>query len=337
MTPSIDVELMKPGAYPEHPGDLQLFQTHISFVFIGDEFVYKVKKPVNFGFCDFSTLEKRKYYCEQEIKLNSRLSPDVYLEVVPVTENAGGLFLNGDGPIVDYAVKMKRIPMEKLMKTLLADGNLTREMVGMVGKKIADFHAIAEGSGEINKFGGPDVVKGYTDENFQQTEKYIGVSITREQLDAIKEYTDEFYNTNLDTFQKRVDDGRIKDCHGDLHMEHIIITDPVTVFDCIEFNERFRFSDTAADIAFLVMDLEYNRKAGLAQALMEEYILTSNDIDIGQVLDFYKIYRAYVRGKVISFRLDDPHISDEDKEEASTAASKYFELAHSYVKNELGS
>lgn len=332
----IEEELMRTDAYPEETGGVELLQTHISFVFLTDNYVYKVKKPVNFGFLDFSTLEKRKHYCEKEIELNKRLSSDVYLEVVPVVDSGERLVLAGEGDIVDYAVKMKRIPMDRLMKTLLSNGELTEDMVGEVGKKIAGFHEIAENSPEIDRFGDIETVEFNTDENFQQTEKYIGQSITKERFDFIKSYTDEFYDGKRDVIEGRVKQKRIKDCHGDLHMEHICLTKPIIIFDCIEFNDRFRYSDTAADIAFLAMDLDYNGRQDFSKVLMDAYVEYSGDKGVWDMLNFYKIYRAYVRGKVISFRLDDPAISEEDKEEALNLASRYFELAESYVREEAG-
>ncbi len=327
-------ELLRPNIYPEPTKKVELVQTHISFIFICDEFVYKVKKPVNFGFLDFTILEKRKYYCNQEIKLNKRLSPDTYLGVVSITEEGETLAVDGPGQTVEYAVKMKRIPLEKLMLTLLKKGELTKEMVEAVAKKLAMFHESAENSPEIDGFGTVEIAKKNTDENFEQTEKYIGKSINREQFDVIKEYTSSFYEKNRNLFEKRIADKRIRDCHGDLHMEHICLDDPIIIFDCIEFNERFRYSDVAADIAFLAMDLDYHEQEELSDTLIEAYVGQSGDRELGRLLDFYKTYRAYVRGKVISFRLDDPNISQEDKEEALRLASRYFELAARYAKRD---
>jgi aminoglycoside phosphotransferase family enzyme len=329
----IETELLKPDAYPEPPGDIELVQTHISYVFIGNEFVYKVKKPVDFGFCNFSTMELREFYCNQEVALNKRLSPEIYVGVIPITDDGYSLKLDGDGEVVDYAVKMKKIPMDKLMKTLSADGKLTDDMVRDVAAKIAGFHAEAEVSERINKFGTIRVVKGNTDENFEQTQGYIGQSIDKQQFEDIRNYTNAFYETDGDEFQKRIDQGRVKDCHGDLHMEHICFTDPISIFDCIEFNERFRYSDTAADIAFLAMDLDFNKRTDLSKVLMDAYIQQSGDTDAQKMVDFYKVYRAYVRGKVISFMLDDPHIPEVTKNQARDTARLYFELAQSYVKD----
>ena len=324
-------ELLRPDIYPEPTKKVELLQTHISFIFLGDGYVYKVKKPVDFGFLDFTTLEKREFYCHQEVKLNRRLSPDTYQKVVSITDEGERLAIDGKGPVVEYAVKMKRIPLDRLMLTLLKKGHVTEEMIGSVARKLAEFHSSAERSPEIDRFGTLEIIKKNTDENFEQTGKYIGKSIGQEQFDSIKGYTDSFYERNEELFEKRIADKRIRDCHGDLHMEHICLTDPIIIFDCIEFNERFRYSDVAADIAFLAMDLDYHDREDLSELLMKAYVHHSGDREVDKLLGFYKTYRAYVRGKVISFRLDDPDISKEDKEEALHLASRYFELAERYA------
>ena len=328
----IDKELIKASAYPEKPENVLLIQTHISFIFITSNYVYKVKKAVNFGFLDFSTLEKRKFYCKEEVKLNKRLSPDIYLDVVPITDEGDKLVVNGKGKVVDYAVKMRKIPTEKVMKKLLEENKLSYEMIDKLAKKIADFHSKAENSKKIDEFGKIEMIKKNTDENFEQTKKYINKTITKETYDLIKEYTSNFYKNKSEIFEKRIKEKRIRDCHGDLHMEHICFTSPIIIFDCIEFNKRFRYSDVCADIAFLAMDLDFHNRMDLSKILIDSYVKYSGDIEIYEVLDFYKIYRAYVRGKVISFKLDDPYISSNDKKEAIKVAEKYFKLARFYVE-----
>jgi len=334
-TTRIDIALMNKSAYPEHTDKIELVQTHISYVFLTDNHVYKVKKPVNFGFLDFSTLEKRRHYCEKEVELNRRLSPDVYLGVLPVTRNNGDVTIGGKGEPIEYAVKMKRISMENLMIRLLRKNRLTREMVENVANRIALFHREAASSEEISKFGSVDVIRTNTDENFAQTEKYVGKTITRSQFDAIRNYTDDYLNNRTQLFRKRIEEGKIRDCHGDLHLEHICVTEPIRIIDCIEFNDRFRYSDTTADIAFLAMDLDFNGRRDLSEALMDAYIQSSGDEGARNLVNFYKVYRAYVRGKVTSFRLDshDP-VSEKDKEEILRIAQKYFALAASYVEEE---
>ena len=328
--------LLSPEAYPEPTTKVKLVQTHISWVFICDNFVYKLKKPVNFGFLDFTTLEKRKFYCKKEIELNSRMAKDVYLGVYPIIVVDGKYQISGDAyneDALEYAVKMRILPDDALVKSRFIAGNLTFKDIERIAKTIAQFHTNAERSEEIDKFGTLETVKFNTDENFQQTEKYIGQSISQAQFDAIRTWTDEFYNNHLDLLNHRIKTGRIRDCHGDLHMEHICLTDPIIIFDCIEFNDRFRYSDTASDLAFLMMDLDYHDGHGFAEELFKFYIEYSDEteVDLKQIIKYYKIYRAYVRGKVNSFRLDDPNISDDDKRQAVETAQKYFELARSYI------
>jgi len=329
--------LQNPAAYPEQTSNVKLVQTHISWVFICDEFVYKLKKPVNFGFLDFSTLEKRKHYCHQEVELNRRLAKDVYLGVSPVVFDGDRyriLDVLEDGETVEYAVKMRVIPNEILLKNRFEMGALTKEDIDRTARAIAEFHATAKQSTKIDEFGSLETVRFNTDENFQQTEAYIGSSILPEQFEALKSWTTEFYTHHAEVFQKRISAGRVRDCHGDLHMEHICLTEPITIIDCIEFNERFRYSDTASDIAFLLMDLEYHDGKQFAELLYDSYKKYSGELgsELELIMKYYKIYRAYVRGKVNSFQLNDPNISEAKKEEAKKTARKYFELAYSYIK-----
>jgi hypothetical protein len=328
----LDIALMNKGAYPEPTNGIELVQTHISLVFLTDNYVYKIKKPVNFGFLDFSTLQKRKHYCEREVELNKRLSLDTYLAVLPVTVNNHTVAIDGKGQIIEYVVKMRRLPMENLMIRLLKENRLSREMVERVARRIALFHAEAARSNQIDKFGGIEVIRNNTDENFAQTQKYVGKSITKSQYDAIRSFTEDYLNNRSHLFDRRIAEGKIKDCHGDLHLEHICITEPIRIFDCIEFNDRFRYSDTAADIAFLAMDLDFHGRKDLSEALMDAYVRFSGDKGVLDIVNFYKVYRAYVRGKVTSFRLDSPDPVSQDQ--MLRTAQKYFSLAASYVHEE---
>jgi len=327
-------DLSKSVAYPENSKKVTMVQTHISTVFICDNFVYKIKKPVNFGFLDFSTLEKRKYYCKKEVELNSRFSDDVYLGVSHVTFDGKNYSINGDGKIVDYAVKMRRLSDENLMKTKFKKGIVTTGDIQRIGSSIAAFHQKSRRSKEIDEFGKLNAVKLNTDENFQQTKEFIGDSIAEEQYLSLKNWTDTFYKKKSSLFEERIEKGKIRDCHGDLHMEHVCLTDPIILIDCIEFNNRFRYIDMASDIAFLLMDVEFNGGTQFSDALCETYLRCSGENNDSKILDlikFYKVYRAYVRGKVTSFILKDPAVSDEKKNEARDIASKYFKLAYSYI------
>ena len=320
-------ELVKPDSFPEKPESIKIIQTHISFIFILPNFVYKVKKPVNFGFLDFSTTVKRKFYCEEEVRLNKRLSPDVYLGVVPVVKKGEGIKFGEEGEIIDYAVKMKRLPDERILKKLIEKDEAKKEDMARISRIIADFHKKAEINDEISSYGKVESIKLNTDENFEQTEDFIGITISERTYRKIKDFTNSFLKEKI--FEKRVEEGKIRDCHGDLHTEHICLSDKIYIFDCIEFNKRFRYQDTASDIAFLLMDLEYNLRPDLARAFLKSYMDFSGDRSALDVLNFYKCYRAYVRGKVEGFKLSDPFI--DDKETPKKIARLYFDLAHFYT------
>lgn len=324
--------LLNPEIYPDLPTEVKFIETHISLLFLTGNYVYKVKKPVDFGFLDFASLEKRRFFCEQEVKLNQRLAPRLYLGVVKITGDYDQISLDGSGEVVEYAVKMKQIPEDLLMDKLLEKRQVTFKMMEAVSEKLVHFYFTAETNESIKSFARPDRVKQDTDENFVQTQKYMDVTIPRDIYEEIKERTNEFFRTGEEIFYQRIADDRIRDCHGDLRLEHIFWGDEISIFDCIEFNERFRYTDVAADIAFLAMDLDYRGRGDLSEHLVRAYIGESGDHALMEVLDFYKCYRAYVRGKVESFRLDDPNIPEEEKKEALKRAQRYFDLAYQYVQ-----
>ena len=303
----------------------------MSLIFLTGEYVYKIKKPVNLGYLDYTTLKKRHFFCHQELKLNKRLCPGAYLAVVPIVKEKNGLRIEGQGKAIEYAVKMKQLPQDRMMDVLLPRGQVTLEMVARVAEKLMVFHQKAETNRRIAAFGKLDVIRQNTDENFAQTEKYIGTSITAEGYQHIKNYTDSFIDSNASLFDKRVSEGKIRDCHGDLHAAHVCFTDDICIYDCIEFNDRFRYSDVVSEVAFLAMDLDRYQQAGLSRHLVNTYVGLSHDEDLLELLNFYKCYRAYVRGKVESFKLDDPYIPEEEKAKVLTAAQTYFQLAESYV------
>ena len=329
--PEIIQALLDPQAYPDPPQKVELMQTQMSFVFLADDYVYKVKKPVDLGYLDYTTLEKRHFYCQREVELNRRLCPDAYLGILPVTGHGGQIIFGGQGEAVEYAVKMRRLPQAMMMNALLANDKVTPEMLAGVAEKLAEFHRQAETSASISTFGGLDTITVNTEENFAQTEKYLGHTISREQYQRIRAYTNRFIQGNAALFKKRMAEGRIKDCHGDLHAAHICFCDSICIYDCIEFNDRFRYCDVASEVAFLAMDLDHYGRADLSGDFVNAYVTRSQDEELRALLDFYKGYRAYVRGKVESFKLDDPHISPEEKAGVLTVARHYFELAESYI------
>lgn len=329
--PSID-DLQNPASLPDPTGKVSVAHTHISVVFVADNFAYKVKKSVNFGFLDFSTLEKRRYYCHQELELNRRLSKDVYIDVLPIYSDGRRFTMKERrGEVVEYAVKMKRLPDDRLMKSMFERSLLTEVHLKQVAKILAGFHLNAVRTHEIDGFGEAESFRVNTDENFDQVEGYIGLTISQRDYNALKRWTRSFYKANTGLFARRVKAGRIRDCHGDLHMEHICFMDDISVIDCIEFNDRFRYSDILADIAFLLMDLEYHGGKEFSRILWDEYRGRAGEGDEDSLITFYKVYRAFVRGKVNSFQVHDGSIGEEKNEEAIQRAERYFQLARSYI------
>jgi len=325
-------ELLNPDRYPEPTTSVELRQTHISFVLITDHHVYKIKKPVDFGFLDFTSLDRRRFYCLQELELNRRLAPEVYLGLVPVREREGKFYFDGEGDIADYAVRMKRLPDECMMINLLKSGKVDESILSDIAEKLASFHGAARTDPVIRACGNVAVIRKNVEENFSQTAKYVGDTVSAADFERIKRYSEAFLDDNKELFLKRMTEGRIRDCHGDLHMDHLYIMEKVYIIDCIEFNERFRYTDVAADIAFLAMDLDRYGEHDMSDFFVRQYIEASGDEEVIELIDFYKCYRACVRGKVDSFELDDTNLGAAKKEEVRLAASEYFKLAARYAK-----
>ncbi|MBI4303827.1 MAG: hypothetical protein HY665_05770 [Chloroflexi bacterium] len=323
--------LQDPKAYPEPPQRVELMQTQMSFVFLAGNLVYKVKKPVNLGYLDYTTLDKRRLFCEREVELNRRLCSKAYLGVVPITRSDGRIQTEGKGEVIEYAVKMRHLPQEAMMNVLLASNKVSPDMLRDVARILSDFHHKAETNDAISAFGDIKMITQNTEENFSQTEKYVGRTVSHERYQRIKSYTEGFIAGNGSLFRRRVADGRIRDCHGDLHAAHICFAGGICIYDCIEFNDRFRYCDVASEVAFLSMDLDHYGRADLSRSFVDGYVAFSGDKEQLQLLDFYKCYRAYVRGKVEGFKLDDPYVSEAEKAKSLAAARSYFELAESYI------
>lgn len=324
--------LLHPERY-DHPAPaIKLVQTHISSVILAGDFVYKFKKPVNFGFLDFSDLEKRRVCCEQELLLNRRLCPDIYLGLVAVTaEEGGGFALNGAGAVVEYGVKMARMPEERMMVHLIRAGELHAAHIDALVAVLADFYRKADGGPEIARFGTAEAVGVNVRENFEQTQGFVGQgALSHQQFDGIAAYARSFLE-NEALFQKRIDGGFIRDCHGDLYSANICLADKVYIYDCIEFNQRFRYSDVASDVAFLAMDLDYYGLEALAGRFVDSFVQATADHGLRAMLPFYKCYRAYVRGKIGLFTAADPAVDAATRAANIENAAKYFRLAERYA------
>lgn len=329
--PQYILDLLHPSVYPHPAPEIRLVQTHISYVILAGDYVYKFKKPVDFGFLDFTTLDKRRHCCRQELLLNRRLSPDIYLDLVRVTRGAGKFKLNGSGEIMEYGVKMARMPEEKMMVNIIKAGQLQKDHIDALVDVLVPFYRRAEQSGEIDRFGEAGAVAVNVLENFDQTKGFIGgAALSQELFDSISGYAREFL-LREDVFDQRIAAGRIRDCHGDLYSANICLADKVYIYDCIEFNQRFRYCDVASDIAFLAMDLDFHDLAGLSAYLIERFTAASQDDSLHTVLDFYKCYRAYVRGKIGLFTAGDPAVDDQVRRACTENAARYFRLALTYA------
>lgn len=324
--------LMNADSYPHRVDATALIQTHISFVVLAGDYVYKWKKPVNFGFLDFSTLAKRKFFCEQELILNRRLCPELYLDVVSVNQDGDRYSLDGPGQPVEYGVKMVRMPEEKMMQKVIAQNGLTREHLEGIIAMLIPFYKAAEATRAIGEFGRAEAVAKNVVENFEQAEFFIGKGVlSRDIFATIKDYALKVL-ADSKRFDRRVRAGRIRDCHGDLYSANICLADKVLIFDCIEFNERFRYSDVAADIAFLAMDLDFYNLTDLSAFFVTRFAAESGDDSLADVLDFYKCYRAFVRGKVGLFTAADPAVDSRTKQRCLEEARRYFQLAVRYAE-----
>ncbi len=325
--------LLDPAAYPDPAGEVEVRHTHISAVFLAGAHVYKVKKPVEFGFLDFGTLPKRRHYCEEEVRLNRRLAPEVYLGVVPVTRGDRGIRVEGDGEVVEWAVKMRRLPDEATLQNRLQQGEAGVEVVEALAHKIASFHAQAESGPRITAYGRFEVVAGNARENFEQSAAHIGLTVSPTVFTRAQALTDEALTRHRPLIEGRAERGVPRDTHGDLrlgHVYHFPDRDPpgdLVIIDCIEFNERFRFADPIADMAFLVMGLRYQGHRDLARAFTEAYFLASGDGEGRALVPFYTAYRAAVRGKVEGLKLARPEISEADRTVALAKARGSWLLA----------
>ncbi|GAB6078205.1 gluconokinase [Hydrogenobaculum acidophilum] len=301
----------------------KLVQTHSSFVILTDEFVYKIKKPVNFGFLDYSTLERRKLYNYKELEINKRLCADIYIEVLPISKVDDGYEFSSKN-IAEYALKMKRVKDEFFMINRL--NVLTDKDIENVAEVVANFHIKTTKVYDVDLY---EQMKFNTDENFEQTKEFIGKTISQEDYSFIKDKVNNFYKNHKEIFVRRQKEGYVVDGHGDIRLEHVVMKENICIMDAIEFNDRFRIQDEINDMCFLSMELDFKGYRHFSKVYEETYKNITKDKDFNILLDFYKCYRAYVRGKVTSFLLNDPHI--ENKEGISNEARKLFKLSKEYA------
>ena len=319
----LEEHLLAPGG--------EVRETHISWVFLGAGEVFKVKKPVSLGFLDFGTLEKRHEACEAEVALNRRLAPEVYRGVVPITRGTDGrLRFGGSGEPLEWAVHMSRLADADRADELLERGELGADDLRRLARHLAAFHAAARSDAEVARFGSPEAIAANVAENFEQTRGRVERLVDPAQAAEIEGWQLDFLERHRADFEERAALGRVRDGHGDLRLEHVYLPGPSrepTILDCIEFNDRFRYADVCADVAFLAMDLAWHDAPVAAEGFLAAYAREADDYDLYPLVDFYESYRAYVRGKVAMLTAADPGISLETRRRAEAEARRYFLLA----------
>lgn len=325
--------MLRADAYPHAVEPIELRETHISWVLLTGEYAYKIKKPVDFGFLDFSTLEKRRFFCAEEVRLNRRLAPDLYLDVVPVCGDPATPRIDGQGEILEYAVRMRQFDPHQEFDELLQSGQLTLLHMDATAKVLAGFHADIRVAGANTCYGEPAAILEPVQENFDQISPQLSRQIhnaeSREQFEFLHAWSCSWFEQLHAVFVTRKASGHVRECHGDLHLRNIVYwQDKIIPFDCIEFNANLRWIDIMSELAFLLMDLDDHQRQDLAQRLLDSYLQITGDYDGLQVLRFYQVYRAMVRAKVASLRL--AQLPKFDKVAAQELVN-YLQLAYRYT------
>ena len=323
----------QPSAYSHPTEDIKIIITAVSVIFLTGDYAYKINKPLDLGFLDFSTLKKREEQCRKELIHNSLITPELYEGVVEITEDEeNNIRIEGKGKVIEYALKMRQVDPDRTMNLLLEKDQINEEHITKLAQSIFDFHLIAPVNEEIKSYGSIETIKFNWDENFEQTEKYKPELITEEAFSLIKEKIDNFIENNKELFAQRIEKSQIKHCHGDFHSANVfIIGDEIYIFDAIVFNKRFPNCDVISEIAFMAMDLDFNGEHELSNLFIGHYRELNQDDDIPKLLNFYKCYRAYIRGKIACFTSEDVNLSEEKKADTEEQAKMYFRLSKKYA------
>ena len=301
--PPLIEALLKPQAYPHDVADIQLIETHISWVFLTGRYAYKIKKPVNFGFLDFSTLEKRRFYCQEEVRLNQRLAKEWYLEVVAITGQPSHPKMGGAVPALEHAVKMVQFPTSQTLRDSAENGQLSKHEIDQISEIIANFHSSIEITDGHSPFGDSHEINHWCHENFHHIRPLLDGKHQLSQLDAIEAWSKAENVAKSLLMQQRKQQGYVRECHGDLHLGNMVqINGKVILFDCIEFNPLLRWIDVISEVAFLVMDLLHLGYDGFAYRFLNRYVQHTGDYHGLVLFRYYLIYRALVRAKVTLLR-----------------------------------
>lgn len=326
--------LLQSDAYSHAVGEIRLLETHISWVFLAGEFAYKVKKPVSLGFLDFSTLQLRRHFCGEEIRLNRRFSDDMYLDVVCINQIGERIQLSEEATehTLEYVVRMRQFAQTDLTSEMLKSGRLTHRELIEFAASVAQFHRQARLT-PIHLDDIVEAVRGPALDNFQHLDGIDLDDFTRKSVARLHEWTVSTCNDLAETFQLRSEHGFVCDCHGDLHLGNIVWWNgKLRPFDCIEFNEQFRQVDVMSEIAFLVMDLDDHQRPDLAASFLNAYLEQTGDYSGLRVLPFYLVYRSMVRAKVAAIRLQQGHLSRTERDELRLECLGYIKLAANYTE-----
>lgn len=331
--PQLILALQNPALYSHAVTAFQVIETHISWVLLTGEYVYKIKKPVNLGFLDFSTLEQRRHYCQRELLLNRRLAPQLYLDVIAISGTSAQPILDGGGTVIEYAVKMRQFPQEAILERLLLRRELHAEHIDQLADTIAAFHHAIEAAGSDSHCGTPEAILEPVEENFRQIEPLLSGDDDRAALQRLKEWSLMRFQALRPVFEQRRGDGFVRNCHGDIHLGNIALIGGTTViFDCIEFNDNFRWIDTMSEIAFTTMDLISRGETELSARLLDRYLQRSGDYAGLVLLRFYQVYRALVRAKVAVIRASQCEASSDGHAAATAQFRHYMETAAAFTQ-----
>jgi len=340
MDPSQLETLKGPGLFPDCPKEVEILQTHLSVVCLAGDFAYKFKKAIHLPFADFTTLEKRRYFCEEELRLNRRLCPDVYLDVLPLRRDAGGsLHLGGgEGEIIDYALRMRRLPAGRMLDVLLEGNTVTATDIAGIARRIVAFHALAQRGEDVLALGDPEKLRTFALANFEETLLYAGPDrvMPASLHAALARRTRLDFEKHLPLMRERAISGHVVDGHGDLHARNICLSDPVAIYDCIEFNPAFRCGDTATEHAFLVMDLRFRGHAELATAYLDAVLAENGDEIMREILPMLVRYRSMVRAKVSVIAASESELSEAVRNESAETARQYLRFAAASAIEEDG-
>lgn len=332
--PALIRSLLQPAAYQHPVKEIQLIETHISWVILTGDYVYKIKKPINLGFLDFSTLEKRRFCCNEELRLNSRLAAEIYLDVVPIAGTAEHPVLQGAGETIEYAVRMVQFPQQAQLDNMLAEGRLHNSHIDAIAVMVARFHQVTDIAPADSDFGDLQHVYHPVAENFSQIREHLHTSEFDDELAGLEDWSQSANKALAAVFEQRKQDGFIRECHGDMHLRNLVwFNNKPMAFDCLEFNPALRWIDTLSEIAFLVMDLQDRNQTALARRFLNDYLQQSGDYQGVKVLDFYLVYRALVRAKVAAIRAGQQGITASEQNEAEKEFQTYLQLAQSYTRS----